>query len=748
MYFRQKETPSGLVLQLIQSYRNKEDKPRQRLVVSLGNAALAEGDREAVARRLTFLLSGQKELLDSTLSPDQAAWVDRILRQIERQGVRAVAEVTGGAATPTSPAAEAGPVVSLEVIEHSHATAAGPEILGQHAWQSLNLSQLLIKLGFNEAQVRCAQASVINRLVEPVTEHALGPWLENVSSLPDLLGETFHGKHVEGRFYRVADLLYENLGEIEAHLREQQEKLFGRRAHIYLYDLTNTYFEGVAAGNPDAKHGHSKEKRNDCPLVSLALAYDQDGLPLGHKVFAGNQTDASSFPGAVARLETDWQDLWAKDQRPLFVMDCGIGTEANLLLLRQKGYDYLVGERRSSRTEHEAIFAQRGDFNEIPGKGVFVKSLTTRMPADPPILARTTSTSSTVPTTRATPSAVAGPSATIPPAGGAPGCAPDHGETLPLLLNEFSGSEWHETRLFCVSDARGEKESAMLTKVRGRLEADLHKLALSIEKGKLTAPDKVARRIGRLCERHSSVSRYYEISSELEADPRTELVSGASAAVGPAPASAPGLVVGPLDAEETASAGKVASQPKSPAIKAKRGRKTSASAAPGSGAACGVVRALKWAAKPGPDHDALCGTYCLRSNRAFPDAPDMWALYTSLTNAEDGFRCLKSDLGLRPVHHQTSQRVRAHIFISVLALHLLAFIKKRLADAGAPARTWTTLKLLLRSHAYVTLTAKTEIAIHRLRKLGRPDQAQQTLYDQLGIKIAALPKSRSTLPCP
>jgi len=100
-----------------------------------------------------------------------------------------------------------------------------------------------------------------------------------------------------------------------------------------------------------------------------------------------------------------------------------------------------------------------------------------------------------------------------------------------------------------------------------------------------------------------------------------------------------------------------------------------------------VVSALIWAEKLGPDRDAPCGGYCLRSNRRFPEAIGICPLYTGLTIAEDGFRCLKTDLGLRPVRHQTSGRVRAHIFICVLTLHLLASHKKRLAEAGALPRT-------------------------------------------------------------
>jgi len=126
----------------------------------------------------------------------------------------------------------------------------------------------------------------------------------------------------------------------------------------------------------------------------------------------------------------------------------------------------------------------------------------------------------------------------------------------------------------------------------------------------------------------------------------------------------------------------------------------------------------------------------------------MWALYTDLTNAEDGFRCLKSDLGLRPVHHQKKHRVHAHIFISVIALHLMCYLKKRLAEAGEPCRTWTTLKTLMRSHAYATLMVTTDKATHHLRKLGRPNFEQKRIYECLGLDLAACPKTRICIPLP
>jgi len=769
VYFRKKSTPSGVVLQLVESSRNEQGMPRQHILASLGGAAIPEVDWPLLARHVAAQLAGQNDLLSNDLSPTQAEQVDRIVRQAKRQKARCVAAVLGpykpipsrlitaapaatapkpaspfsshepeldlGEATPPHPSPNSAPPTPadvpadatfelLENVEHSHATSVGAELVGLHAWDALQLTQALVKNGFNQAQIRCAQASVLNRLVEPVSEHALGPWLENVSSLPDLLGDSFHGSHLEGRFLRVSDLLYKNEKSLESHLRNQQEQHFGPRPAIFLYDLTNTYFEGQAAGNTEAKHGHSKEKRNDCPLVSIALAYSQNGLPLGHKIFAGNQNDATSFPEALALLETEWKDLCARDQRALFVFDCGIATAPNLLLLRQKGYDYLVSERRSLRADFEEVFARNEGFTEITGKGVFVKMETTAMPADPPLPASPAAPAAASPATLITPEAKAETSKNA-------------AETT--LAEVPANAPWAETRLFCKSEARANKEQAMLAKACERLEVDLQKLSQRVQKGNLIEPEKVAKSIGRLCERHSSVMRYYEITPETQSATAT----GTGAPIPPTiPPAAP---LEPISASSSATPTPTPAVPSAAPLKAlKKPRKTKLSRKK----PLVWVSALRWKRKPELTPEALCGAYCLRSNRNFDDAAGMWALYTGLTAAEDGFRCLKSDLGLRPVRHQIKERVHAHIFISIIALHLLCFIKKRLADAGEPARTWTTLKHILRSHAYVTLSFKSPAATHHLRKIGIPNAEQKRIYDRLGIRLADCPVSRFCLPAP
>jgi transposase len=97
------------------------------------------------------------------------------------------------------------------------------------------------------------------------------------------------------RLYTVSDKLLNNQSALEAFLVDQEQTLFDLNRTVVLYDLTNTYFEGQCAGNPNAQFGHSKENRRDCPLVTLGLVLGADGFPLGSQVFPGNASEPCVF---------------------------------------------------------------------------------------------------------------------------------------------------------------------------------------------------------------------------------------------------------------------------------------------------------------------------------------------------------------------------------------------------------------------------------------------------------------------
>ena len=141
----------------------------------------------------------------------------------------------------------------------------------------------------------------------------------------------------------------------------------------------------------------------------------------------------------------------------------------------------------------------------------------------------------------------------------------------------------------------------------------------------------------------------------------------------------------------------------------------------------------------------LCGCYVLRTDEQTLNQHQLWELYISLSQAEDGFKALKSNLGLRPNRHQTEERVDAHVFICVLAYHLLRHILWTLEQEG-DNRNWETLKGVLRTHCYTTILLPTRSGqTHRIRKAGQPEECQKAIYRHLGIAWDNLPRNRSVI---
>jgi len=132
--------------------------------------------------------------------------------------------------------------------------------------------------------------------------------------------------------------------------------------------------------------------------------------------------------------------------------------------------------------------------------------------------------------------------------------------------------------------------------------------------------------------------------------------------------------------------------------------------------------------------NVLTGCYVIETTHKELDEEKIWRLYMTLTNVEGAFRSLKTDSGLRPVYHQNAQRTQGHLFISVLAYHLLINIERRLRAAG-DIRKWDTIKKQLSTHqrSTVVFTDKNEI-INHIRISGSPEHAHKEIYKMLGVK--------------
>ena len=110
---------------------------------------------------------------------------------------------------------------------------------------------------------------------------------------------------------------------------------------VFLFDLTNLYFEGQCKRNELAMFGKSKEKRSDCRLVTLALMVDQNGFPIGSKIYKGIQTEPQTLTSILDEvIPIDGMEAFAVT--PTIIMDRGIATKENIKSFERGGFSMLL----------------------------------------------------------------------------------------------------------------------------------------------------------------------------------------------------------------------------------------------------------------------------------------------------------------------------------------------------------------------------------------------------------------------
>ena len=155
--------------------------------------------------------------------------------------------------------------------------------------------------------------------------------------------------------------------------------------------------------------------------------------------------------------------------------------------------------------------------------------------------------------------------------------------------------------------------------------------------------------------------------------------------------------------------------------------------------------AIKWARQEKAHSQASHpGVYCLRTNLEDWDETTLWKTYTMLTDLEAVFRSLKSELGMRPVYHQKEACVSGHIFITLMAYHLVQTLRVQLKRQGIHD-SWQTLRARMENQQRVTVILKQEDgAVIHIRKATRAEPLQKEIYDALNIPAqpGAIQKTR------
>ena len=424
------------------------NKVRQRTLLNLGaHFDLPPAQWPLLYQRLDDLLAGQATLMDYPEEVDNHA--QRIVAQLISRQAETSPDADDTASTGDQQSVD---VDSLQLVRPR---TVGVEHVGLWAMEQVGLRALLAQLGLNSRQQAAAMGSIIGRLAAPGSERATHRWLRDTSALGDLLEVDFENYSLM-QLYRASDALMAHREAIEAHLFGAAMTLFELQPTVTLYDLTNTYFEGDAGAQEKAQRGHSKEKRSDCPLLTLGLMLDASGFVRRSQVFAGNVSEPHTLAEMLSALQAP--------KGALVVMDRGIATQDNITYktaqavacswLAAQGYRYLVVSRERKRT-----------FDLASAMTV------------------TTATQQTV------------------------------------HLHKVLSEDGQEARLYCYSEAREQKEKAIAERFAKRFENALTTLSEGLSRPRTQKRiDKIWQRIGRLKEKSHGVAQHYDIDVTSSAD--------------------------------------------------------------------------------------------------------------------------------------------------------------------------------------------------------------------------------------
>jgi len=580
---------------LVESVRTEQG-PRQQTLLNLGTLDLEQGQWKPLADRIEELLIGQRRI--SPLNERLEALAQHFAKLLVHKKMAEKDEFKLSEQDFQS--------VDVNALASSEGKSIGPEHVGLEAMKQLGFFKLFRLLKLEQKIVHLAALLIIGRLVHPSSERELRRYAEEESGLDELLGTDF--SHLANNaLYETSDTLLFHKDTIEQFLRSHSKNLLGLGESIILYDLTNTYFEGDVPFCGKAKHGRSKEKRNDRPLITLGIVVDEKGFLKTTRVFEGNISEPKTLMDMVHEIHGHaiGQQPLLPIEKPTVVIDAGIASEDNLKTLRGNGFSYIV----VSRSKPPEI--PPPDFTEIK-KGIKVQSF----------------------------------------------------------------KIGNETFLHCLSEAKTKKEQSMINRARENIEKELSSLrdGLSI-KGRLKKYDKVLERIGRVRQKNSRVSQGFDIQVKQKGEHAADIT---------------------------------------------------------------------WQFDEKKLRKPYDGAYFLRTDRDDLDDERIWSIYIMLTIVEDAFRCLKDERGLRPNFHHKSNRIEGHLFITVLAYHLLHYIRYQLNEADLFHR-WKTIKSWLNTHRILTTSLPKENGgVIHIRHCTTPTLKQQEVYSALKIKNVPLTQRKTT----
>ena len=430
---------------LCESYRI-HGKSRHRTILNVGRLDdIKDFERKILADRVEKILNGQLNIFDE-ISRHIEKYAQEISKKIIENKSIDISTRTEKKHQEETNFEE----VDLNSIENHDVRETGAEWIIKQTMDKLGIWELLNSIGYDKRSNAIAHLNWISRTINPLSELGTENWLRRNSPLCELFGLDAN-KISRFHLYEASRKLYRNKEIIEKYLSSKTNEMFEINDKIILYDLTNSYFEGRMLKSKKSKFGRSKEKRTDAKIIALALVTNSYGFVKYSRIYKGNIADCKTIETTIDELENSAR---SDSSKPIVVIDAGIATEANLKLLREKGYNYLCVSRTTLKEYDKA--------DSIPVT-VFDKN------------------------------------------------------ERPIELRKVKQEKNQDNYLYVKSEAKQQKEASIEEKLSQRFEEGLEAIKESLGKTRgIKKISKVYERIGRLKSKYPRVSNRFDIKTEHE----------------------------------------------------------------------------------------------------------------------------------------------------------------------------------------------------------------------------------------
>lgn len=244
----------------------------------------------------------------------------------------------------------------------SKSLSFGGAYLLRNLWETLGLHTVLKdclkERSFTSPVEWAAFAMVANRALAPDSKRGVEEWVREDVALGN--PEPIEIQHL----YRAMDVLLEYREIIHEKVFWSVADLLNLEVDLIFFDTTSTYFETDTIDDEleDSlrRYGHSKDHRPDLPQIVIGLAVTKEGIPVKCWILPGNTQDMTT----VERVKNDLMG-W-KLSRCVWVMDRGMNSEENRVILQNAGGHYIIGEKlRDNQEVHKKVLAKRGRFLKI-----------------------------------------------------------------------------------------------------------------------------------------------------------------------------------------------------------------------------------------------------------------------------------------------------------------------------------------------------------------------------------------------